>query len=75
MELYLADEEITTEVLAAAIRRVTLSSEMTPVLAGTALKNKGVQQMLDAVIDYLPAPTDVAAIIGNEPRTEKRSDS
>jgi len=70
MELFLADEEISTEILAAAIRRVTLASEMTPVLAGTALKNKGVQQMLDAVIDYLPAPTDVAAIVGTEPRTD-----
>jgi elongation factor G len=70
MESYLADEEITDDALAEAIRRVTLSSEMTPVLAGTALKNKGVQQMLDAVIDYLPAPTDVAAIVGVEPRTD-----
>lgn len=64
MEKYFAGEEITTEELKAGIRKATLSVEFYPVVCGTAFKNKGVQLMLDAVIDYLPAPTDVAAITG-----------
>ena len=70
MEKYLGDEEISTEELMAALRRATLASEITPVVAGTALKNKGVQLMLNAVIDYLPSPVDVPDIEGVEPRTE-----
>ncbi|MFN0313127.1 elongation factor G [Kurthia gibsonii] len=64
MEKYFAGEEITKEELKAGIRKATLSVEFYPVVCGTAFKNKGVQLMLDAVIDYLPAPTDVAAITG-----------
>ncbi|MCM3317681.1 elongation factor G [Rummeliibacillus stabekisii] len=64
MEKYFAGEEITNEELKAAIRKATLNVEFYPVTCGTAFKNKGVQLMLDAVIDYLPAPTDVAAIKG-----------
>lgn len=64
MEKYFAGEEITLEELKAGIRKATLSVQFYPVVCGTAFKNKGVQLMLDAVIDYLPAPTDVAAIKG-----------
>ena len=70
MEKYLEGEEITEEELIAAIRSSTLSGELTPVFAGTALKNKGVQLMLDAVVSYLPAPTDVGDIVGTEPGDE-----
>ena len=64
MEKYFAGEEITTDELKAAIRKATLSVEFYPVVCGTAFKNKGVQLMLDAVVDYLPAPTDVESIKG-----------
>ncbi|SOC09259.1 translation elongation factor 2 (EF-2/EF-G) [Ureibacillus xyleni] len=64
MEKYFAGEEITIEELKAGIRKATLSVQFYPVICGTAFKNKGVQLMLDAVIDYLPAPTDVEAIKG-----------
>ncbi|RND00192.1 elongation factor G [Lysinibacillus halotolerans] len=71
MEKYFAGEEITNEELKAGIRKATLSVEFYPVLCGTAFKNKGVQLMLDAVIDYLPAPTDVEAIKGVDPDTSE----
>jgi len=71
MEKYLGGEELTTEEIKAAIRKGTLSVEFYPVLCGTAFKNKGVQLMLDAVIDYLPAPTDVEAIKGTLPDSEE----
>jgi len=61
---YLEGEEITVEMLKKAIRNATLTVEFFPVICGTAFKNKGVKMMLDAVIDYLPAPTDVAEIKG-----------
>ncbi|MBW3654338.1 MAG: elongation factor G [Actinobacteria bacterium] len=63
-ELYLAEEEIPIATLKAAIRRTTLSIEMTPVLCGSAFKNKGVQPLLDAVLDYLPSPLEVKPIEG-----------
>ncbi|MEV0287311.1 elongation factor G [Kribbella sp. NPDC050820] len=66
MELYLEGEEPTKEQLKAAIRRATLASKLTPVLTGTAFKNKGVQPLLDAVNDYLPSPIDVPAIEGHD---------
>ncbi|QCR34201.1 elongation factor G [Lysinibacillus sp. SGAir0095] len=69
MEKYFAGEEITVEELKAGIRKATLSVQFYPVICGTAFKNKGVQLMLDAVIDYLPAPTDVEAIKGIDPDT------
>lgn len=71
MMKYLEGEEITIPELKNAIRQATLSVEFYPVLCGTAFKNKGVQVMLDAVIDYLPAPTDIAAITGTVPDTEE----
>jgi elongation factor G len=70
MELYLDGKEPDEETLRAAIRRATLASAVTPVLCGTAFKNKGVQPMLDAVVDYLPSPLDVGAVQGHKPRDE-----
>src|SRR3712207_1804434 len=64
MMKYLEGEEITEAELKAGIRRATIACEMNPVLCGTAYKNKGVQLLLDAVIDYLPAPTDIESIKG-----------
>jgi elongation factor G len=65
MEMYLGGEEPTEEQLVAAIRRATLSSAINPVLCGTAFKNKGVQPMLDAIVDYLPSPLDIPSIKGH----------
>jgi elongation factor G len=65
MELYLEGTEPTEEQLVAAIRRVTIAGGATPVLCGTAFKNKGVQPMLDAIVDYLPSPVDIPAITGH----------
>ena len=64
LEAYLGGEELTVEQLKAGIRRATIAQNLTPVLCGTAFKNKGVQPMLDAVVDYLPSPLDVPAIAG-----------
>ena len=61
MELYLEGEEPTVEALQAAIRRATIANKLTPVLTGTAFKNKGVQPLLDAVVAYLPSPLDIPA--------------
>ncbi len=70
-ELYLEGIEPTEEQLVAAIRRATIASALTPVLCGTAFKNKGVQPMLDAIIDYLPAPTDIPSIQGHDVKNEE----
>ncbi len=70
MEKYLNDEEITAEDLTAALRTVTLGSHAVPVLCGSAFKNKGVQPMLDAVVDYLPSPLDIPPAVGHRPRKE-----
>lgn len=69
MMKYLEGEEISVEELKAAIRVATLKVEFYPVLCGTAFKNKGVQKVLDAVVDYLPAPTDIESIKGIVPDT------
>jgi elongation factor G len=71
MEKYLGGEEISVEELKAAIRKATVSVEFFPVICGSAFKNKGVQLMLDAVIDYLPSPLDVPSISGHEPDDEE----
>lgn len=71
MMLYLEGEEIDTPTLKKAIRTATNSVEFYPVLVGSAFKNKGVQLLLNAVVDYLPAPTDVAAIEGHIPETDE----
>ena len=67
---YLEGEEITSEELKSAIRKATINVEFFPVLCGSAFKNKGVQLMLDAVIDYLPSPLDIPAIKGVNPDTD-----
>jgi len=69
LEKFLEDSEISPEEIAAAIRAGTISGGLVPVLNGSAFKNKGVQALLDAVIDYLPSPSDVAAVTGTEPRS------
>jgi elongation factor G len=71
MEKYLGGEEITNEELKMAIRKGTVNVEFYPVICGSAFKNKGVQKMLDAVIDYLPSPLDVPAIKGTLPDSEE----
>jgi elongation factor G len=71
METYLLDEEsVTPEMIRRALRKGTLGNKITPVLCGSAFKNKGVQPLLDAVIDYLPSPLDVPPVHGIDPRTE-----
>jgi elongation factor G len=67
MEAYLSDEPIEVDRIKAAIRKATLDISMTPVLCGSSFKNKGVQPLLDAVIDYLPSPLDVPPVEGIEP--------
>ena len=71
MEDYLEGKEVSIETLKKCIRKGTLASDFVPVLCGTAFKNKGVQPLLDAVIDYLPSPMDVQAIEGTKPGTEE----
>ena len=70
MERYLEGDEISQEELKATIRKATCAAEFYPVLCGSAFKNKGVQLMLDAVVDYLPSPLDVPAIKGIDPNTD-----
>ncbi len=71
MDKYLSGEELTIEEMKSAIRKATLANEMVPVVCGTSYRNKGVQKLLDAIIDYMPAPTDVASIKGVNPDTEE----
>ncbi len=71
MEKYLAEEEITVEEIKDCIRKSTIANHMVPVTCGTSYKNKGVQKLLDAIVDYMPAPTDVPAIKGVNPDTEE----
>ena len=68
MELILMEEEIPVPMLKAAIRKGTLAGELNPVFVGSAYKNKGIQEVLDAVVDYLPSPLDVAEIEGTDPK-------
>ena len=67
LEKYLSGEEITNDELKAALRRATVANRLQPVLCGSAFKNKGVQPLLDAVVDYLPSPDDIPAIDGVDP--------
>ena len=62
MMKYLEGEELTKEEIKAALRKATISNEIVPVVCGSSYKNRGVQKLLDAIVDYMPAPTDVAAI-------------
>ncbi len=71
LEKYLMGEELTVAEIKSCIRKATLANLMVPVVCGTSYRNKGVQLMLDAVIDYMPAPTDVPAITGINPKTDE----
>src|SRR3954463_4184181 len=68
-EKYLAGEEVSEDEIRAALRRETIALKLVPVVAGSAFKNKGVQPLLDAVVDYLPSPLDVSAVVGVNPKT------
>ena len=70
MEKYLSGETLTEEEIVSALRTRTLAGEIQPVLCGSAFKNKGVQRMLDAVVEYLPAPTDIPAVAGVNPKDD-----
>ncbi|QNK52728.1 elongation factor G [Dermacoccus sp. PAMC28757] len=72
MEKYLSGEELTEDEIKAGIRKLTVDSELYPVLCGSAFKNRGVQPMLDAVVDYLPSPLDVPPMIGHVPGDEEQ---
>ncbi len=74
MELALDEKPIPVELLKRAIRRGTIDNEFVPVVCGTSYKNKGVQKLLDAIVDYLPAPTDVPAIKGIDPDSDKEAE-
>ena len=71
MEKYFEGEELTVEEIKACIRKSTIAGEMVPICCGTSYRNKGVQPLLDAIVDFMPAPTDVAAIKGVNPDTEE----
>ena len=74
MEKYLMDEEFTIEEIKTAIRKSTIDNTMVPVLCGTSYRNKGVQNLLDAIVDYMPAPTDVENIKGINPDTNEEEE-
>ena len=74
MELYLEGKEIPTAKIRAAIRQATCAVEMVPVTCGSSYRNKGVQKLLDAIVDYMPAPTDVQAIKGVNPKTDEEEE-
>ena len=69
MELYLGGEEVPADMIRSAIRRATCAVKMVPVTCGTSYKNKGIQKLLDAIVDYMPSPLDVPAIEGTDPKT------
>jgi elongation factor G len=72
LEKYLSGEEVTNDELRAALRHATVTNQLQPVICGSAFKNKGVQLLLDAVLDYLPSPLDIPAVEGHEPDSEKK---
>ena len=73
-EKYCGEEEITKEELKAALRKATIDNKIVPVVCGTSYKNKGVQKLLDAIIDYMPSPLDIPAIKGVNPNTEEEEE-
>ncbi len=73
-EKYLEGEEISEEEIHAAIRKSTIAGKMVPVLCGTSYKNKGVQKLLDAIVEYMPSPLDIPAIVGTKPGTDIEED-
>ena len=74
MEMYLEGKEIPTDKIRNAIRQATCAVEMVPVVCGSSYRNKGVQKLLDAIVDYMPAPTDVPAIKGVNPKTDEEEE-
>ena len=74
MMKYLEGEELTKEEIKGALRKATISNEIVPVVCGSSYKNRGVQKLLDAIVDYMPAPTDVEAIKGTNPETGEEED-
>ncbi len=74
MEKYFGGEEITVDELKTALRKATIANQIVPVVCGTSYRNKGVQKLLDAVLDYMPAPTDIPAIKGVNPDTEEEEE-
>ena len=74
MEMYLEGQEIPTDKIRKAIRQATVAVEMVPVVCGSSYRNKGVQKLLDAIVDYMPAPTDIPAIKGTNPKTDEEED-
>ena len=74
MEMYLEGQEVPTAKIRAAIRKATCAVKMVPVVCGSSYRNKGVQKLLDAIVDYMPAPTDVPAIKGVNPRTDEEEE-
>ena len=71
MEMYLEGEEIPTEMIKAAIRKATTQVKFVPIACGTSYKNKGVQKLLDAIVDYMPSPLDIPPITGTVPKTDE----
>ena len=74
MEKYLSGEELTVDEIKACIRKATIANEMVPVVCGTSYRNKGVQKLLDAVVDYMPSPIDIPSIKGTDPETGEEID-
>ena len=74
MEMYLEGQEIPTAKIRKAIRQATVAVEMVPVVCGSSYRNKGVQKLLDAIVDYMPAPADIPAIKGTNPKTDEEED-
>ena len=71
MEMYLEGEEIPTEMIKAAIRKATTQVKFVPIVCGTSYKNKGVQKLLDAIVEYMPSPLDIPPITGTVPKTDE----
>ena len=74
MEAYLSGEEVPQAKIRAAIRKATIANEMVPVTCGTSYKNKGVQKLLDAIVDYMPSPVDIPPIKGVNPKTDEEDE-
>ena len=74
MEMYLDGQEVPADKIRAAIRKATVANEMVPVTCGTSYRNKGVQKLLDAIVDYMPSPLDIPAIKGINPKTDEEEE-
>ena len=74
MEKYFAGEELTEEEIKSAIRKATIAGEMVPVVCGTSYRNKGVEELLDAIVDFMPSPLDIPSIKGTKPNSDEEED-